>query len=205
VSRGGLGAAYSDSELARLIQHGVKRDGRSARFMPSEDFGWLPDSDVRAIVSYVRALPASDRSTPPVSVQPLAKILDGLYDFPIDVARRTDHARTDVAPAPAPTAAYGAFVARLCRSCHGPRFSGGRIPGAPPAMVTPLNLTPDPTGLEGWTFEDFERTLRTGVRKNGMALSPFMPIDGWRNLDDVELRALWAYLTALPPLPFGNR
>jgi mono/diheme cytochrome c family protein len=200
-----LDPALTDGDLARAIRHGLNKEGRSLRLMPSQDIGWLPDSDVAAIVSYVRATPPVDRASGPVIVHMLAKVLDRAYGLPIDVARRIDHSRVEKVPAPQESAAYGAFVARGCRQCHGEHLSGGRIPGALPSMSTPLNLTPDSTGLAQWTVDDFDRTMRTGVRKNGAALTPFMPVDAWRNLDDVEMRALWAYLRALPPTRFGNR
>src|SRR5262245_57378184 len=38
ITQGGVGANYSDQELARVILHGIKKDGRSVRFMPSQDF-----------------------------------------------------------------------------------------------------------------------------------------------------------------------
>jgi cytochrome c553 len=206
LTAGGVVAkAYSDGELVRLVKHGLKRDGRSVELMPSEELGWLPESDVMAMVSYVRSVPAVDRVDRGTATPFPEKLLDRLYDLPVDVARRIDHTLVEDVPAPAPTAAYGAFLARPCRLCHGPHFSGGRIPGLPPSMTTPLDLTADPTGLAGWTFEDFDRTMRHGVRKNGTSLSVFMPIDAWKNLDDVEMHALWAYLEQLPARPFGQR
>ena len=45
----------------------------------------------------------------------------------------------------------------------------------------------------------------TGTRKNGNRLADFMPIEGIRNMDDVERHALWAYLQSLPPVAFGSR
>jgi hypothetical protein len=204
VTPGGVAATYTDGELARLVQHGIKRDGRSVCLMPSEDFGWLPDADVDAIISYLRSVPAVDRVTRPVAISAPIKWLDRLYDFPVDIARRVE-AHPEPVPEPAPTAGYGALLARACRHCHGDHFSGGRVPGLPPSMTTPLNLTSDATGLALWTFEDFERTMRQGIRRNGTALSDYMPIDAFRQLDDTEMRSLWAYLRALPPVPFGSR
>ena len=45
ITPGGIGVAYSDGELARLLMYGIKRDGRGIRLMPAQDFGWLPDPD----------------------------------------------------------------------------------------------------------------------------------------------------------------
>ena len=197
--------AYSDGELARLVRHGLKKDGRSIVFMPVMDFDWLPDDDVTALVSYLRTVPTSKKAGGATKVKLLGKILDRQNKMVIDVARRIDHAHVEVAPPPSPTPAYGAFVARLCTGCHGEHLSGGRIPGAPKSMAVPLNLTPDPSGLAGWSYADFERMIQTSARKNGKPLDRLMPTEALANMDDVERHALFAYLQSLPPTPFGNR
>jgi len=205
ISAGGLGAAYSDGELLRLLRHGLKRDARSVRFMPSHDFNWLSDEDFSALISYVRTLPAVAKDNGPFEIGVLGAVLDRFNLIPLDIARRIDHANVELAPAPNPSASYGAFIARECTGCHGKTLAGGPIPGAPPDLPVPLNLTPDATGLRGWTFEDFRHTLTTALRKNGHKLDPFMPTAAYRKLDDTEMHALWAYLTSLPPKPFGSR
>ncbi|MGH7436453.1 MAG: hypothetical protein ACRENE_12340 [Polyangiaceae bacterium] len=205
VTMASLGAAYSDGELARLLRDGIKKDGRTVRFMPVQDFSWFPDADLTAVVSYLRSAPAVDRASTGSEVGMLGKILDRRDQMAMDVARRIDHGRHETPPAPAPTAEYGAYLTRLCTGCHGKTLGGGRLPGAPASLPVPLDLTPDPTGLAGWTFADFERVMRTGTRKNGKVLDPFMPIEAWTNFDDTEMHAAWAYLQSVPPRPFGSR
>jgi mono/diheme cytochrome c family protein len=205
ITSGSLGAAYTDGELARLIRYGIKKDGHSLAFMPAQDFRWLPDSDVLAIVSYLRTVPPVERSNGPTTIRTLGKVLDRRDAMVLDVARRIATAPVDTAPLPTPTAAYGVYMVHMCRGCHGESLSGGPLPGAPPSIPTPLNLTPDATGLQGWSFDDFDRVMRHGVRKNGKKLDPFMPIESWGQFDDVEMHALWAYLQTLPPSPFGGR
>jgi cytochrome c5 len=205
ISASGLGAAYSDGELARLVQHGVKKDGRSVRFMPAQDFGWLPDDDVAALVSWMRAQPGVDRDSGGTVVKTLGKVLDRKEQVILDVARHIDHERRPAVPAPAATAEYGAYLAKLCTGCHGKHLSGGKIPGAPPSVPIPLNLTPHATGLAGWTYDDFDKLLTKGIRKNGQMLNPFMPIVAFGLMDDTEKRALFAYLMSLPPKELGNR
>lgn len=205
ISAGGLGAAYSDAELARLVRHGLKRDGRSVRFMPSHEINWLNDQDLTAVISYVRTLPPVSKANGPFEVGLLGKVLDRLDMIPIDVARRIDHSNVELGPAPTPDAKYGAFIARQCTGCHGATMAGGPIPGAPPDMPVPLNLTPDATGLKGWTLEDFSHTLRTGQSKRGKKLDPMMPVESYSHLDETEMQALWAHLSTLPARPFGGR
>ena len=198
-------AQYSDAELARLLQHGLKKDGRTVRFMPVQDFAWLPPSDVLAVVSYVRTLPKVERANGPLKIGVLGKILDRQGKLVLDVARRIDHAHVGEASAPEPTSTYGKFLASQCQGCHGEHFSGGPIPGAPSNLPIPLNITPDDSGLKAWSYDDFARLLDTGIRKSGKKLDPFMPVDAYAKLDDVERHALWTYLTTVPPRPFGNR
>lgn len=200
-----MAMAYSDAELARLILHGVRRDGRSLRFMSVQEINWMPDADVAAIVSWVRTMPLVQRPNGPIRVGLLAKVLDRHDMIPVDIARRVDHATRDTAPPPSATAAYGRYVGRLCMGCHGDTFSGGPIPGAPSSMAVPPNLTPHATGLAGWTYDDFVRFGATGIRKNGRRVDAIMPTEALANMDDVERRALWAFLQSLPPRPYGGR
>ncbi len=205
ITGGGMLSVYSDGELARLIKSGVKKDGRTVLMMPVPDFYWLPDADISAIVSYLRTVPSSDKANGSTHVGLLGKVLDRQGKFPWDIARVVKNLPKPSPPAPSPTQAYGQYVVRLCTGCHGETLSGGPIPGAPPSIPTPLNITMHETGIKNHTFEDFERLLKTGVRKNGTQLNPFMAVELTRNLDDIELRALWAELQARPPKAFGGR
>jgi cytochrome c553 len=206
ITTGGLGAAYSDAELARLLSHGLKKDGRGARFMPSHESNWLPEQDIASIVSYVRTLPPQTKQNEAMRIGVLGKVLDQLGMIPIDVARRIDHGHIAKAPPPTADATYGAYLARLCSGCHGEHLSGGPIPGAPPDMAIPLNLTSDATGLSGYSLDDFKQVLKTGKRKkDGRKLDDMMPVESFGQFDEVEMQALYSYLMSLPPKAFGNR
>jgi mono/diheme cytochrome c family protein len=205
ITPAGLGAAYSDGEIARMLRHGIKKDGRSLRFMPAQDSNWLPDADLAAIVSYLRTQGPVEKPNGTLVIGTLGKILDQRGQVLLDVARHIDHDHIEMAPPPAPTAEYGRFIARLCMGCHGEHLSGGPIPGAPASLPTPLNLTPHATGLAGWSYDDFAKLIDAGTRKNGKPLNPFMPREALQNYDDTERHALWAYLQTLPPTPLGNR
>jgi hypothetical protein len=205
ITSAALGAAYSDGELYRIIVHGVKKDGRSVRFMSSHEFNFIPDEDVKAVISWIRTQPAVNRPSPAMRIGTLGKVLDRLNKIPIDVARRIDHEKIEKAPPPTPTVAYGRFIGKLCTGCHGDNLSGGPIPGAPPEIAVPLNITPHATGLAGVTYEGFRKVMTTGIRADGRKLDPMMPVEAFGNFDDVEMRALYAYLMSLPGREFGGR
>lgn len=205
ITGSALGAAYSDDELVRLIRHGVKKDGTSVIFMPSHEFNWLPDDDLVALLSYLRSVPDVARSNGVVRVGLLGKILDRRGEIIFDVARRIDHEHIERAPAPTPTQDYGKYIGRFCTGCHGEAFSGGPIPGAPPSIPIPTNITPHESGLQSWSYQDFVRLLDSGIKKDGKKLDPFMPLSALTDMNDVERRALWEFLRSLPGRPSGNR
>ena len=64
------------------------------------------------------------------------------------------------------------------------------------------NLTPDPeTGLGQWTEQQFVDTMRSGRRQGrGREILPPMPWTAFRNLEDGDLKAMFAYLKSIPAL-----
>jgi len=62
------------------------------------------------------------------------------------------------------------------------------------------NLTPDVvTGLGGWTAKQFADTMRTGKHLGiGREILPPMPIPAYRNFNDADLDAIFAYLQSIP-------
>lgn len=63
------------------------------------------------------------------------------------------------------------------------------------------NLTPDKeTGIGSWSFQDFKKTIRTGVNPKGEVLLPPMPIASLQNLPDSDLQAIYNYLRSLKPV-----
>jgi len=62
------------------------------------------------------------------------------------------------------------------------------------------NLTPDKeTGLGDWTEQNFIATIRTGKRMGkGRDLLPPMPFPAFKNMNDGDLKAIFAYLRTIP-------
>lgn len=203
ITPAALAGRYDADALAAAIRHGVRPDGTPLVFMPSGDFAELSDTDVAALVAWMQTLPDSDNDPGPTQVRPLARVLHLFGRFPLLPAERIDHSpRQRSAPPPAVDPRYGRYVAQLCTGCHGVDFRGGLVmaPGAPPSA----NLTPHATGLASWSEADFLRALREGVRPDGRKLDPLMPIAATARMTDVELSAMWAFLTSLEPLPMTD-
>ncbi len=202
-----LARDYEAADWDRAVRHGLRRDGRSVVFMPSVDFEGMSDRELALIAGYARSLPHVERELPATSVGMLARVIDLSGGFILYPASEVDHAAV-AAPDPEPgrTAEFGAYLARLCTGCHGEHLSGGPIPGAPPEMGTPLNLTPHETGLAGWTEEQLRTVLREGRTPSGHQIDPAqMPYPTMSRMTDAEIGALWLYLQTVAPLEEGSR
>lgn len=65
------------------------------------------------------------------------------------------------------------------------------------------NISSDPTGIGNWTEEQFIRALREGKSKGlkeGRPLLPPMPWFVYKNLNDTDLKAIFAYLQTTKPV-----
>ena len=191
--KGSTTAAYTDADWVRTLRHGVRPDGKSIAIMPSDSFSHLSDADFSAIVAYLKSAPPVDRETRARSFTLLGKILVGAGQFDgAFPARVIDHAAPrKAAPERGATIAYGNYVVDSfgCMHCHGEDFSG-RQPGDPDSPFAP-NLTQG-GGLRAWNEETFLQMARTRQ-------SEHMPWSGLRAMSDDELRAVWRYLSSLPP------
>lgn len=110
-----------------------------------------------------------------------------------DMARALTGHPSDMA-VPAPPAPIGPWI------WHGAAtntaFAG------PWGVSFAANLTPDPdTGLGRWTEEMFIATMRTGRHQGkGRPILPPMPYENLGNLDDEDIRSLFAFLQSLTPV-----
>lgn len=202
---GGISGDYSDSDWERAVRHGIARDGRRLLIMPSNEYQFLSDDDMRAVISYLRTIPAVDKESPKSSVGPVARVLFAAGKFPLFPADLVVHTGKQVeSVAVDSTVAYGEYLGSVgCAGCHGMTYGGGPIPGTPPDWPAAPNLTP--TGLANYDFAEFDKVLRTGERSDGTKLHPLMPIAATSLMTEVEMVALYKYLKELPPRPFGSR
>ncbi len=196
---GGVVADYNEGDWVRAIRHGVSPQGRALMVMPSEDYSRMNDGDFAALVAYTRSLaPVAGESA---DVR-LPAFLSALYGVGMirDASEKIDHRRPPPkAVAVAPNAEHGAYVAAMCMGCHGPGLSGGAIPGAPPEWPAAASLRPGAMMGRYDTAGKFIAMMRTGKRPDGSDVSKAMPFMTLRNLNDVDLNAMYAYLKTLPP------
>ncbi len=203
----------SDGQLARMLRHGVNREGRLALpFMDS--YADLTDQDLVAVLSFLRSLAPTPGVPPSSRINILGKLTLAYVLEPYGPA-----SPPPAHLAPEATAAYGAYLATTlagCRTCHtarnlrtgayvSPFFSGGlafRSRNQPGYMYVSPNLTPDPaTGRIGALSEDaFLQRFRQGLTVSD---SP-MPWGSFTRMSDTDLRAVYRFLQSLPPVNRDN-
>jgi len=105
----------------------------------------------------------------------------------------------------------GAYLAAVgnCAGCHtargGERLAGGRPIPTPFGTVFSSNLTPDATGLAGWSAGDFWRALHLGQSRDGRLLLPAHPVTNTTLVTREDADALHAWLQAQPAVNAPRR
>jgi mono/diheme cytochrome c family protein len=203
LGTGSRTADFKPQDWDRIVRHAVLRDGHPA-VMPSEDFQHMSDQELSDIVSYIRSLPPVDNTVPKSTFGPLGKVLVATGKMRLSASLIGSHTAPHPVrpPEEAVSAEFGKHLASVCMGCHGPDFSGGPIAGGDPSWPPARNLTPDATGLKGWTYDQFMTALAKSQRPDGTTLRAPMTLMAsyGQSMKDVERRALWAYLQSLPPV-----
>jgi mono/diheme cytochrome c family protein len=203
LGKGSRTASFTAHDWDRIVRHGVKSDGHGA-VMPSEDFKNMSDQELSDIVTYIRAQPPVDNQVPASTFGPVGTVLIAMGQLSYaanTLAANTTHPVRP--PAEAASAEFGKHLAGVCTGCHGPDLSGGKILGGDPSWPPARNLTPDATGLKGWTYEQFVAAITEAKRPDGTAvrapMGTLVPLFT-KNMRDVERQALWAYVQSIPPV-----
>lgn len=106
----------------------------------------------------------------------------------------------------------GEYLARAgdCVACHtakdGKPFAGGLPMETPIGTIYSTNITPSSEGIGHSSFEDFDRALRHGVRRDGSTLYPAMPYPSYARLTEPDMQALYAYfMKGVAPVQEPNK
>jgi mono/diheme cytochrome c family protein len=200
----GIGT-WTDGQIITAIREGRRPDGSIiGPPMPINFYSRISDRDAKAIVAYLRSVPAVENAMPksvyriplpPSYGPPVAGVAEVSKDDPV---------------------AYGAYLAGPlghCLECHTPMVKGHpdfenqlgaggfEFPG-PWGVSVSANITPHAVdGVADYSDAELKTVISTGVRPGGTHLLPPMGIAYYRNINDADLDALVAYLRTLKPRP----
>ncbi len=190
---------WTDRQIITAIREGKRPDGRLiGPPMPFAFYRQIGDSDVQAIVAYLR------------TVQPVKnKVAPSDYRMPLPPAWGPP-VTSVAAPAPSASLAYGGYLAGPlghCLECHstpdehgvpdlnrglgggGMTFSGPWGVSAAPAITAPA--------LARYSDPALKQIITTGVRPDGSRLKPPMGTAYYARMNATDLDTLVRYLRTL--------
>lgn len=199
----GIGA-WTDEQILAAVREGVRPDGsRLFPIMPYLNYNRMTDADGKALVAFLRTIPAVDNVVPPNKDLKLPQI-----------------------PAPPPANApdpvddpvkHGEYLVTLmhCNMCHSPmtpegapdmtkQFAGGmefELPMLGTGKLFASNITADlETGLGKWSKEDIAKAIKTMTRPDGSPIYGPMQfyLAGWSKMADADLDAIATYVKSIP-------
>jgi len=196
---------WTDEQIIAAVREGKRADGTMIKpIMPYLFYNALSDDDAKALVAFLRTVPAVANK----------------------VERATDLKLPDI-PAPKPAGkppgddpvARGAYFTSLmhCVMCHTPpgkngmpemskAFAGGfpmEIPFMGTGVLYSSNITPDKkTGIGAYTDEQIASALREMKKKDGKPIVGPMAMyqTGWYRLEDEDVKGIVAFLRSLKPI-----
>jgi mono/diheme cytochrome c family protein len=197
----GIGA-WSDDDIKKLLRTGLRPTGVPiAAVMPVGFYGIVTDSDMDAIVAYMRTIKPVKNTVP----APIYRMAAPPQAFPGAERPYTSAMMDD-------RLKRGFYLATIghCMECHTPMVKGhhdfdadlGRggfeFPG-PWGVSVSRNITPSKTkGIGAWTDADIKRAIAQGVDKDGNKLRPPMGYSYYAHMTDADLDALIAWVRTLP-------
>jgi len=212
----------SDQQIKDMLVKGERPSDSGGKpdalhpIMPYWVLGNMSAADVNAMVAYLRTVPGVNhrvqaRQDPfnvsaPAPLFPEAKIPMPRADYPQRSA-----------------AVRGRYLAGnlgICLECHTPRdamggplvdraFQGGRafareelgLPPVFPAMIYTSNITPDDTGIGGWSVQDVVNAIKQGMDKEQKPLCPPMPsgpMAPFGGITDTDAEDIAHYVLSIP-------
>ena len=199
----GIGG-WSDAAIKKALREGVRPNGvRLAEVMPSDFYGIITESDLDAIVAYLRSLPAVQNKLP----DPIYKIALPHQVFPGSEKPFTSADLADKLK-------RGFYLATIghCMECHTPMTKqgidyrsqmgkGGREFPGPWGVSKSVNITSHPTaGIGAWSDAEIRRAITQGVSRDGRKMLPPMGYGYYAAMTEDDLDALVAWLRTVPPL-----
>ena len=187
---------HTTAELEAAIRHGIGHDGRALWSMPSYNWTNLSDTDLVALIAYLRAAPVieADLPRPSLGLQARWTIATGAEKHMADWAAMVPELRLQ--DHPDVSIRRGEYLAMtMCNECHGLDLRGSFNADGP---------APDLAVLAAYSDEDFRTLMTTGTAiggRNNLPLMSMIARDRFPSLTEEELTSLLAFLRTLPGQP----
>jgi cytochrome c553 len=183
-----VAAQLSNSELERVIRHGVRKNGHSTWGMPSSMFYHLTDEDLGRIIAFLRSLPVGNGPEAEIRFGPLGRIeilKNPLYAYAEEIAQGAPWVTDADARGKHGQGRYLAVT--VCTECHGMSLEGAHDGSAPNLAI-----------VAAYSKPAFEKLMTTGVPVGGQKLVLMEEVARGRfsHFTQAEVDALYNYLSA---------
>lgn len=208
---------WTDNELVSYLRTGIKPNGDYVPPYMSK-LAYMSDEDIACIISWLHSedpiLKPVQLKSVPCNPSFLTKALSHFVfkplPYPEHPIKQID--TTDVV-------AYGKYCLQTryqCYECHSldfttnngpkPELSTGYCGGGTKMLdydkkeIRSLNITFDEeTGIGKWSFEDFDKALRSGIVPNNQPALRY-PMEPYVELKPSEVKAIYEYLKTIPKI-----
>lgn len=183
-----LAGKMSDGQLDHAIRQGIGHDGGPLLVMPSQQYQFLTDSEVAALIAAIRRLPRAGTEQPPKSVGPLGRLGLAIGKFKTAPATLEEYKSAQL-PDFGPQFARGRHIVQTtCVECHGPQLKGKE--------VKPGTVSPDLSIAGAYDLGQFKAMLRTGVgpANKNIGMMGEVARSDFSHMTDDEIAAVHAYL-----------
>jgi len=178
---------YTDAQLATVLRKGVKPDGSSVLFMPSEMYRHLADEDLGRLIAYLRTVPVTSAGVQEKSeVRIIGRTLLATGKFkPSALAIETLPPPANAFDAGDPVSLGRHLTMSYCSECHGQSLEGFEPIHAPPLSIA-----------KSYSVGDFSKLMHDGVPPGDRELKLMGPTARVRfsNFTPEEVAAVHAYL-----------
>jgi cytochrome c553 len=188
-----INSSYSGEEMERVIRHGVKRNGTSVFFMPSNMYYELKDEAVAKIIAYLKTLqPRPSPANLPSSIRyyPFGRlqIIEGKFKPRASIINHSaprQYIHYDTSQL-----LFGKYlVMTACSNCHGKDLKGSAS-GTPPNLVIAAAYSQE-------SFHHFMKTGEGGLVRKDLGKMSELARDHFHYFNDTEINAMHTFLTTL--------
>lgn len=208
-------ASWSDDQIETAIVTGIDDEGAALwPHMPYPAYAHLTPDDATAMVAYLRKVVANEHAGMEASLANPEPETPKLDDAQIP------HTTLPAGDPDYQSAEKGRYLAIVaCLTCHTPESAPG-VPDLSKAFAggksirrvgdsvtyTSTNITPDATGIAGWSALDIGQAVKTNTEKSSARkLCPPMPGGPGRmgDMEQADLLDIGRYLSTIPPIQNG--
>lgn len=181
---------HSDDELLEMIATG-RRPDRAMSEMPSHLFTQLHEDDLRAVLAYLRSVPASGEIHPQPTIGPKLAEMKAAGEY-LDSAQRVAKEGEAWPPDLGPQHAMARHIVRAtCAECHEIDLKGGPAPLPGDAARPDLTMM-----VPAYEPADFAKLMRTGKAAGDREVGLMSEVSRNRfaHFTDEEVEAIRLYL-----------